>query len=82
MTVLGVEDGGGHSKVPVEADGHQVEDGGGAAGDVHGEVEVTDTVWKVPVTPVGLKICPWLNSPMPFIFLIITDYFLCSTLQF
>ena len=55
MTVLGVEDGGGHGEVPVKADGHQVEYGGGAAGDVHGEVEVTDLGRKIPVTPVKLE---------------------------
>ena len=55
MAVLGVQDGGGHGEVPVEADGYQVEYGGGAAGDVHGEIEVTDLVRKIPVTPVKLE---------------------------
>ena len=69
MAVLGVQDGGGHGEVPVEADGYQVEYGGGAAGDVHGKEEVTDTIWKVPVTPVGLKATPFI------VFLHISFYF-------
>ena len=45
MLVLGVLYGGGHCEKSIKADRHQVEYGGGAAGDVHGEVEVTDTIW-------------------------------------
>ena len=54
MAVLGVQDGFGHSEEPVKADRNQVEYGGCAAGHVHGEVEVTHLVRKMPVTPIGL----------------------------
>ena len=55
MPVLAVEDGRGHSEEPVQADGHQVEDGGGGADDVTGQIEVTDSIGQVPLTPVSLK---------------------------
>ena len=55
MSVLTVEDGRGDGQEPVQADGHQVEDGGGGADDVTGQVEVTDGVGEAPTTPVSLK---------------------------
>ena len=55
MSVLTVEDGRGDGQEPVQADGHQVEDGAGGADHVHGQVEVTDGVGQSPSTPVGLK---------------------------
>ena len=39
---------------PVDADGDEVEDGGGGADDVHGQVEVANPHRQVPLTPVHL----------------------------
>ena len=39
---------------PVDADGDEVEDRGGGADDVHGQVEVTNPHRQVPLTPVHL----------------------------
>ena len=58
MPVLAVEDGGGDRQVSVQADGHQVEDGGGGADHVTGQVKVTDGVGEVPATPVSLQEIP------------------------
>ena len=58
VSVLTVEDGRGDGQEPVQADGHQVEDGAGGAHHVHGQVEVTDGVGQSPPTPVGLKEIP------------------------
>ena len=55
MSVLRIEDGRGNCKEPVETDGHKVKDGGCATSDVHGEVEITDSVREIPLTPMGLK---------------------------
>ena len=55
VPVLTVEDGRGDGQEPVQADGHQVEDGAGGADHVHCQVEVTDSVGQSPPTPVGLK---------------------------
>ena len=41
---------------PIETNGHEVEYRGGAAHNVHGQVEVAHLIWQVPVTPVGLKV--------------------------
>ena len=65
MSVLTVEDGRGHGQEPVQADGHQVEDGGGGADDVTGQVEVTDGVGEAPPTPVGLKEIPKERKFLP-----------------
>ena len=54
MPVLVVEDGRGDGKEPVHADHHQVEDGGGGADHVHGQVEVTHRVGQVPFSPISL----------------------------
>ena len=58
MAVLAVEDGRGDCQEPVQDDGHQVEDGGGGADHVTGQVKVTDGVGEVPPTPVGLQEIP------------------------
>ena len=55
VPVLAVQDGGGHREEPVEADGHQVEDGGGRADDITGKVEVAEGIGQVPLTPVSLR---------------------------
>ena len=55
VPVLAVHDGRGDGQEPVQADGHQVEDGGGGADHVTGQVEVTDGVGETPPTPVCLK---------------------------
>ena len=55
VPVLTVEDGRGDGQEPVQADGHQVEDGGGGADHVHGQVEVTQGGRQVPVSPVCLQ---------------------------
>ena len=41
--------------LPVDADGHQVEDGGGAAHDVEGDVEVAHHLREAPHPPVHLQ---------------------------
>ena len=41
--------------LPVQADGHEVEDGGSAADDVQGDVEVARHLWETPHPPVYLK---------------------------
>ena len=58
VPMLAVEDGGGHREEPVQADGHQVEDGAGGADHVTCQVEITDRVGEAPPTPVGLKEIP------------------------
>ena len=55
VPVLAVEDGRGDRQEPVQADGHQVEDGAGGADHVTGQVEITDGVGEAPPTPVSLK---------------------------
>jgi hypothetical protein len=35
--------------IPVDADGHQIENGRRAAGDVHGDVKVADDVRQIPL---------------------------------
>ena len=55
VPVLAVEDGGGHREEPVQADGHQVEDGGGRADDITGQVEVAESIGQVPLPPVSLR---------------------------
>ena len=55
VPVLAVHDGRGDGQEPVQADGHQVEDGGGGVDHVTGQVEVTDGVGETPPTPVCLK---------------------------
>ena len=56
LAVLGVEYGGGDGKEAVEADGDQVEYWAGAADHIHGEIEITKLVWKVPVSPISLEL--------------------------
>ena len=65
VTVLAVEDGRGDGQEPVQADGHQVEDGGGGAYHVHGQVEVTHCVGEPPSTPVSLKEIPKERKFLP-----------------
>ena len=55
VTVLAVEDGRGDGQEPVQADGHQVEDGGGGADDITGQVEVAESIGQVPLPPVSLR---------------------------
>ena len=47
---------------PVNADGDEVEYGGGGADDVHGQVEVANPHRQVPLTPVYLTI-PVATAP-------------------
>ena len=54
MSMLRVKDGGGDSQESVQGYRHQVEDGGGAANDVHRQIEITQDVWKIPLSPIGL----------------------------
>ena len=55
VSVLAVQDGRRHREEPVQADGHQVEDWGGGADDVTGQIKITDDVGQVPPTPVCLR---------------------------
>ena len=54
VSVLAVEDGGGHREEPVHGDGHQVEDARGGAHHVHRKVEITNRIGEVPFAPIGL----------------------------
>ena len=65
VSVLAVQDGRRHREEPVQADGHQVEDGGGGADHVHGQVEVTHCVGEPPSTPVSLKEIPKERKFLP-----------------
>ena len=54
MSVLRVEDRGGDSQESVQGYRHQVEDGGGAANNIHRQIEITQEVGKIPLSPVCL----------------------------
>ena len=54
---------------PIQTDGHEVEDGGGAADDVQGDVEVAGHLGETPHPPVHLKkifkicnVCSYMNA--------------------
>ena len=62
------------SESPVNADGDEVEDGGGGADDVHGQVEVANPHRQVPLSPIHLVVvvcwswCHWKHLLAPVLF--------------
>ena len=50
--------------LPVNADGDEVEYGGGGADDIHGQVEVANPHRQVPLTPVHLALA-MATAPIP-----------------
>ena len=62
---------------PVDADGDEVEDGGGGADDVHGQVEVANPHRQVPLTPVHLPMM--VLAPTGAFNFIVRNFFIFSS---
>ena len=54
MPVLGVEDWRSHGKKSIKRYRHQIKNGGSTANNIHRQVEITQDIGKIPLTPVGL----------------------------